>query len=62
MHPKVAVASVYDLPFRSQSFDLITASNLLFFLSEPVQALGNMRPLLRLGKKVALLNPSEQLL
>jgi SAM-dependent methyltransferase len=61
LHPIVAVANVYDLPFKSQTFDLITASNLIFLLSEPTRALDKMKKLLRPGGKVAMLNPSEYL-
>jgi ubiquinone/menaquinone biosynthesis C-methylase UbiE len=61
LHSPVAVANVYDLPFTSKTFDLITASNLLFLLSEPIHALGKMKRLLCPGGRVAMLNPSEQL-
>lgn len=61
LHSIVAVADVYDLPFQAQSFDLITAANLLFLLSEPVLALSKIKRLLRAGGKVAMLNPSERL-
>ena len=59
LHSMVAVANVYDLPFKSQTFDLITSSNLLFLLSEPIQALSMMKYLLCPGGKLAMLNPSE---
>jgi SAM-dependent methyltransferase len=61
LHSIVTVANVYDLPFTSHIFDLITVSNLLFLLSEPVRALGEMKKLLRSGGKFAMLNPSEYL-
>lgn len=61
LHSIVAVADVFDLPFQAQSFDLITAANLIFLLSEPVLALSKIKPLLRTGGKVAMLNPSERL-
>jgi ubiquinone/menaquinone biosynthesis C-methylase UbiE len=61
LHPIVAIADVYNLPFRSQTFDLITASNLLFLLPEPIAALREMKRLLHPGGRVALLNPSEHL-
>jgi ubiquinone/menaquinone biosynthesis C-methylase UbiE len=61
LHSFVAVANVYDLPFNPQSFDLITASNLIFLLSEPSRALNEMNRMLRPGGKAAMLNPSEYL-
>jgi SAM-dependent methyltransferase len=61
LHPNIAVADVVDLPFPAQSFDLITASNLLFLLPDPLAALREMLPLLRSGGQIAVLNPSEYL-
>lgn len=61
LHPAVVVADVYGLPFPVKSFDLITASNLVFLLSDPVRALVSMKQFLRFGGKLAMLNPSEQL-
>ncbi len=61
LHPRVAAASVYDLPFRFSNFDLITASNLLFLCSDPDLALSEMKQRLRSGGKLAMLNPSEYL-
>lgn len=40
------------------SYDLVTASNILFFLADPVTALKEIRRVLRPGGRVALLNPS----
>jgi ubiquinone/menaquinone biosynthesis C-methylase UbiE len=61
LHSIVTVANVYDLPFKFKSFDLITACNLIFLLSEPAQALRDMKQFLRLGGKLGMLNPSEYL-
>jgi SAM-dependent methyltransferase len=61
LHPLVAIGDVHRLPFCSHTFDLITASNLLFLLPEPVSALLEMKRLLRTGGKVAMLNPTENL-
>lgn len=61
LHTISAVADAYTLPFASNTFDLITATNLLFLLSNPVKALIEMKRGLRPGGKVALLNPSENL-
>ncbi len=61
LHSMVAIASVFDLPFQAHTFDLITASNLLFLLLEPVKVLAKMKYCIRPGGKLALLNPSEYL-
>lgn len=61
LHPILAAADIMRLPFAPQSFDLITATNLLFLLHQPVQALIEMKRLTRPGGKIALLNPSERL-
>jgi ubiquinone/menaquinone biosynthesis C-methylase UbiE len=49
------------LPFPAATFQLVTASNLLFFLSEPDEALFEMARLTLPGGQVCLLNPSEHL-
>ena len=59
LHPDLALANVFHLPFSSLSFDLITASNLLFLLPEPGVALQEMTRLVKINGKIALLNPSE---
>ncbi len=61
LHSKIAVADVYNLPFKAHTFDLITASNLVFLLAEPVQALQNMTSFLAPEGRLAMLNPSETL-
>jgi ubiquinone/menaquinone biosynthesis C-methylase UbiE len=61
LHSKIVVANTFHLPFKSQSFDLLTASNLIFLLSEPARALEEMKRVLRPGGKLAMLNPSEHL-
>ncbi len=61
LHPAVVVADVMDLPFKPSTFDLITASNLLFLLPQPEQALIKIRHLLHPGGKFAMLNPAENL-
>ncbi len=61
LHPQVAVASVMHLPFQSQSFDLLTASNLLFLLPDPQTALQEMVRLLNPVGQIVTLNPTEQL-
>ena len=49
------------LPFPAGTFHLVTASNLLFFLPEPVVTLREMARLALPGGQVCLLNPSEHL-
>lgn len=61
LYPIMAVADVNALPFTSKTFDLITATNLLFLLPQPILALIEMKRLLRTGGRVALLNPSENI-
>ena len=48
-------------PFPDQAFDLVTASNLLFLLPDPLAALQMMARLLRFDRQIATLNPSEYL-
>ena len=59
LHSSMLVADVMDLPFPHNTFNLVTASNLLFLLSEPIQVLISLEQLLHSGGKVAMLNPSS---
>lgn len=61
LHPALAQAAAERLPFPPASFDLLTASNLLFLLPDPSAALAEMARLLRPGGQAALLNPSERM-
>ena len=61
LHPDLTLADVNRLPFPQFSFDLITASNLLFLLPDPRSALCEMTRLLAPNGEIALLNPSEQM-
>jgi SAM-dependent methyltransferase len=61
LHLSVAVADIYRLSFRENTFDLITCSNVLFLLANPARALFELRSKLVRGGKLALLNPSEML-
>ena len=61
LHPDVLVADVYHLPFKPHTFDLITATNLIFLLAEPVPAMRRIKHCLSKGGKLAMLNPSEAL-
>jgi SAM-dependent methyltransferase len=61
LHSSLAVADVYHLPFLRGSFDLVTASNVLFFLPEVQPALIEMVRVLKHDGQIGLLNPSENL-
>lgn len=61
LHSDLVMGSVLYLPFSATLFDLVTASNLLFFLPDPEGALHEMVRVLRPGGQVALINPSEQM-
>jgi ubiquinone/menaquinone biosynthesis C-methylase UbiE len=61
LHPQVALADALRIPFPDETFDLVTASNLLFLLPQPEQALREMARLLRPGGQVVTLNPTEKL-
>lgn len=61
LHPHIALADALNLPFPVESFDLVTASNLLFFLPNPLAALLELARIVRQGGQVAVLNPSEHL-
>ncbi|MGD0636411.1 MAG: methyltransferase domain-containing protein [Nitrososphaerales archaeon] len=50
-------ASAYSLPFRPDSFDLVTCRTLLMHLSSPAGALGEMRRAARSGGRVACEEP-----
>ena len=61
LHPNLLLANVFSLPFKPLTFDLITASNLLFLLPDPLTALTEMKRLLTPDGEIALLNPSEKM-
>jgi SAM-dependent methyltransferase len=61
LHPAIVVADGSWLPFTLHTFDLITATNLLFLLAQPSLVLGEVKRLLRPGGKLAMLNPTPNL-
>lgn len=61
LHPDLILGDVTALPFLPATFNLVTASNLLFLLPNPPAALIEMKRLLAPNGEIALLNPSEQM-
>ncbi len=54
-------ASIHALPFPAAAFDMLTATNVLFLLGDPLRALREMARLLVTGGQICLLNPSPTL-
>ena len=61
LHPDLVLANALTLPFKPATFNVITASNLLFLLPDPLSALIEMTRILVSDGEVALLNPSEDM-
>ncbi|MEN8173680.1 MAG: class I SAM-dependent methyltransferase [Chloroflexota bacterium] len=61
LHHQIAVADTFFLPFGSGSFDLVTASNLLFLLPDPKSVLEEMQRVLTRPGQIAVLNPAKNL-
>ncbi len=61
LHPELLQADACRLPFAERTFDLVTASNLLFLLADPLTALVEFRRVVKPGGQIALLNPSEKM-
>jgi ubiquinone/menaquinone biosynthesis C-methylase UbiE len=61
LHSQVLAAEAARLPFPGESFDLVTATNLLFLLEDPRPTLLEMGRLLRPRRQICLLNPSEHM-
>ncbi len=59
LHPQLAIADAIRLPFPTGAFDLVTASNLLFLIADPVSALREMKRIIRQEGQIVVLNPSE---
>lgn len=57
----VACASIYALPFPAAALDMLTATNVLFLLGDPLRALREMARLLAPGGQICLLNPAPLL-
>lgn len=61
LHLDLILANALALPLPPATFNLITASNLLFLLPDPPFALKEMTRLLAPAGEIALLNPSEKM-
>jgi ubiquinone/menaquinone biosynthesis C-methylase UbiE len=61
LHAETAVADALRLPFPSSSFEMVTASNLLYLLADPLPALHECFRVLQPNGSLALLNPSEHM-
>ncbi|HKJ26518.1 MAG TPA: methyltransferase domain-containing protein [Anaerolineales bacterium] len=61
LHPTLLAADGARLPFPSESFDLVTASNVLFLHPQPKNLLEEMARVVRPTGTVCLLNPSERM-
>ncbi len=61
LHPNLAQADIHRPPFPPGSFHLVTLSNVLFLLADPLPALQALAHLTRPDGQVCLLNPSEKL-
>jgi ubiquinone/menaquinone biosynthesis C-methylase UbiE len=61
VHPDTAVADAIQLPFQPNSFEMVTASNLLHLLDGPLPAIREFTRVLNPGGTLAVLNPSEHM-
>lgn len=61
LHPDLSQADAAFIPLTSGAFHLVTASNLLFLLADPLSVLKEMRRVLREDGQICTLNPSENL-
>ncbi len=55
------VGALPDLPYTSDRFDVVTATNVIFLQRDPQAALRGMVHVCKLGGIVAMLNPSPQM-
>lgn len=58
LHPDLALGTNMHLPYPAHTFDLVTASNLLFILADPLTALIELLRVIRPTGRVAMINPS----
>jgi ubiquinone/menaquinone biosynthesis C-methylase UbiE len=61
-HARVIRASATELPFDSESFDLVTALDVVEHLDDDVKGLGEIRRVLKMGAPVVIFVPAFQAL
>ena len=61
LSPNLTQANALRLPIQPSTFNLVTATNVLFLLDDPLLALREWRRVLAPGAELCLLNPSETL-
>jgi ubiquinone/menaquinone biosynthesis C-methylase UbiE len=61
LYPQVVCGDGLILPFPANTFNLVTASNLLFYMDSPVAALLEMLRVITSGGRIGLINPSPRL-
>jgi len=61
LSPNLIQADAQTLPFQLATFNLVTATNVLFLLDDPLLALREWRRVLAPDAELCLLNPSENL-
>jgi 2-polyprenyl-3-methyl-5-hydroxy-6-metoxy-1,4-benzoquinol methylase len=54
-------ASIASLPFRPGAFDVVLATNIIFFLDDPQAGVRALAAACRVSGTVAMLNPSERM-
>jgi SAM-dependent methyltransferase len=57
-HVSYVIGGVYDLPFAENTWDIITATNVIYLLDDPVRALSEIRRVLRPEGRFVMLNPT----
>jgi ubiquinone/menaquinone biosynthesis C-methylase UbiE len=57
----VTQAPAEHLPFPPATFDMVTATNVIFLINDPLRALRECHRILKPGCSLCLLNPSERL-
>ncbi len=53
--------NAYHLPFANQSLDMLTATNVIYLLDNPEEALHEVVRVLKIGGTIVLLNPSNKM-
>lgn len=61
LHQPVVIGDAMRLPFSAGIFDMVTVSNLLFYLPDPVVVLDELSRVLASAGRIGLINPSPRL-